>query len=69
MHYQTTYVLSQFVIAALFIVGIIGSGFAVNKMSFGQDASFMGLAAIGNNRMVSAGARGVGKIASRVRGG
>ena len=69
VHYQTTYFLSQFVIAALFIVGIIGSGFAVNKMSFGQGASFMGLAAIGNNRMVSAGARGVGKIASRVRGG
>ena len=31
-------------------------------MLFGQGASFMGLAAIGNNRMVSAGARGVGKI-------
>ena len=38
VHYQTTYFLSQFVVAALFIVGIVGSGFAVNKISFDQGA-------------------------------
>ena len=40
--FQTTYFLVQFVIAALLVVGIIFSGFAVNKMSFGQGLAFGG---------------------------
>ncbi len=68
VHYQTAYFISQFVIAALFVIGIVGSGFAINKMSFSQGAGFMGLAAVGNNRLLSAGARGVGKLAGRIRG-
>lgn len=36
-------------------------------MLFGQGAGFMGLASVSNNRMVSAGVREVGKIASRIR--
>jgi hypothetical protein len=67
IQYQTAYFLSQMAIAAIFVVGIIGSGFAVNKMSFAQGAGFMGIAtAVTNNRMLSAMGRGVGRGVSSV---
>jgi hypothetical protein len=67
VQYQTAYFLSQFVIAAIFVVGIIGSGFAVNKMSFSQGAGFMGFAGwVTNNRLLSSAGRNMGNRVTKV---
>lgn len=67
VQYQTAYFLSQFVIAAIFVVGIVGSGFAVQKMSFSQGAGFTGLAGwVTNNRLLSSVGRNMGNTATKV---
>jgi hypothetical protein len=69
VQYQTAYFLSQFAIAAVFVVGIIGSGFAVNKMSFSQGAGFVSLAGwVSNNRVLSSVGRSAGNTVNKVFG-
>ncbi len=67
VQYQTAYFLSQFAIAAVFVVGIVGSGFAVNKMSFSQGAGFVSIAGWAtNNRLLSSVGRSMGNTATKV---
>ena len=51
--YQTTFFMTQLVIAALFVVGVIQAGFAVRSMSFAQGAAIGGFTSmITNNRLM-----------------
>ncbi|RYZ89316.1 MAG: hypothetical protein EOP04_07155 [Proteobacteria bacterium] len=67
--YQTAYFLSQMAIAAIFVVGIVGSGFAVNKMSFSQGAGFTAMAGWAtNNRILGSAGRSLGNGVSKAFG-